>query len=198
MSEVEQRDDDPDALSVALMGRVKNGDAPAFRRLVEMHQSAVIGTAAKMLGDVTEAHDIAQQVFLRVWKSAKRYRADAKFTTWLFTITRNLIFNESRRRSRKGTVSTDAAEEQFDLAARDTGARSPDEEALNSELWSAIDAAIAGLPEKQRLAVVLRRYENMPYEEIAAVLAVSVSSVKSLLFRARSELKTKLQAYLDD
>ena len=190
-------DADPDALSITLMGRIKSGDCAAFERLVALHQNAVIGTVAKMLGDVTEAHDIAQQVFLRVWKSAHRYRPSAKFTTWLFTITRNLVFNETRRRSRRKTISADAQEEEYQLTIPDTKNRTPDEESLNNELWRAIDAAIAALPARQRMAVILRRYENMPYGEIATVLSVSGASVKSLLFRARAELKEKLQEYLD-
>src|SRR5210317_555488 len=95
---------------VALMLQVKEGDMEAFETLVEIHQSAVIGTVAKMLGGASEAEDIAQQVFIRVWKSAGRYKPQAKFTTWLFTITRNLVFNESRRRKRKPTVSVEERE----------------------------------------------------------------------------------------
>ena len=87
--------------NVRLMLRVKGGDMGAFEQLVELHQHAMIGTAARMLGNVDDAHDIAQQVFLRVWKSAPRYEPSAKFTTWLFTIMRNLVFNEMRRKGRR-------------------------------------------------------------------------------------------------
>jgi len=182
---------------VELMLRVRDGDIEAFEALVEIHQGAVVGTVAKMLGSPTESEDIAQQVFLRVWKSAKRYRPQAKFTTWLFTITRNLVFNEVRRRKRKPTVSVEEREEESHRVVEDIHATTPDEDVLHAELEQAVDRAIADLPEKQRLAVVLRRYEEMPYEEIGEVLSMSVPAVKSLLFRARSQLKDALQAYLE-
>ncbi len=182
---------------VVLMSRVAVGDEAAFTELVERHQHAVVGTVAKMLGDRTEAEDIAQKVFLRLWKSAGRYRPSAKFTTYLFTITRNLVFNESRRRSRHPEVSIDEREENGARHADPAPEAHPDEELLRTELREAIDAAIAGLPEKQRLAVVLRRYQETPYEEIAEILGTSVSSVKSLLFRARESLRHSLSLYLD-
>ncbi|HRQ90147.1 MAG TPA: sigma-70 family RNA polymerase sigma factor, partial [Bacteroidia bacterium] len=98
-------------LDVALMLRVRDGDFEAFEQLVEIHQRAVVGTVAKMLGGPSDAEDIAQQVFIRVWKSAARYEPQARFTTWLFTIARNLVFNEVRRRQRKPTVSVEEREE---------------------------------------------------------------------------------------
>ena len=99
------------SIDFVLMERIGAGDHEAFRQLVERHQHAVIGTVAKMLGNASESEDIAQQVFLRIWRNARRYRPDAKFTTYLFTITRNLVFNESRRKSRKKEVSSDEREE---------------------------------------------------------------------------------------
>jgi RNA polymerase sigma-70 factor (ECF subfamily) len=184
-------------LDVELMGRIRDGDFAAFEELIEIHQRSVIGTVAKMLGNPSEAEDIAQQVFIRVWKSAARYEPQAKFTTWLFTITRNLVFNEVRRRQRKPTVSMQEREETTHRVVEDVQGSSPDEELLRSEMEAAIDRAIDALPEKQRLAVVLRRYEEMPYEEIGVVLSMSVPAVKSLLFRARAQLKETLQKYLD-
>jgi RNA polymerase sigma-70 factor (ECF subfamily) len=136
-------------------------------------------------------------VFLRVWKSAPRYEPSAKFTTWLMTITRNLVFNEMRRRQRAGLVpmesgeGDDAPQHQYE----DSDSPQPGEELLKAELQGAVDAAIASLPENQRMAIVLRRFENMPYEEIARVLRTSVPAVKSMLFRARAELKEKLKPY---
>jgi RNA polymerase sigma-70 factor (ECF subfamily) len=181
---------------VALMLRVKAGDLEAFEALVIRHQHSVVGTAAKMLGSAAEAEDIGQQVFVRVWKSAARYEPAAKFTTWLMTITRNLVFNEMRRRRRTLPMEADqddAGHRQF----ADGEAPAPSEELLDTELQGAIDAAIAGLPENQRVAIVLRRYEEMPYEEIAKVLKTSVPAVKSILFRARSELRERLKRYLE-
>lgn len=179
-----------------LMVRIGDGDHEAFRELVERHQNTVIGTVAKMLGNPSDAEDISQQVFLRIWRNARRYRPDARFTTYLFTITRNLVFNETRRRGRKKEVSADEREENSHHQIEDSPDRRPDAELLQSELREAIDAAIAALPESQRMAVVLRRYQQLSYEEIAAVLGLSVSAVKSLLFRARSALRETLGAYL--
>jgi RNA polymerase sigma-70 factor (ECF subfamily) len=181
-----------------LMERIAAGDHAAFRQLVERHQHAVIGTVAKMLGNSSDSEDIAQQVFLRVWRHAKRYRPEAKFTTYLFTITRNLVFNESRRRSRKKEVSADAREENSHQLIAAHPDRQPDAELLQAELQAAVDAAIASLPEAQRMAVVLRRYEQLSYEEIAAVLDLSVSAIKSLLFRARTSLRETLASYLQE
>lgn len=186
------------ALDFALMVRVGEGDHAAFRQLVERHQNAVIGTVAKMLGNAAESEDIAQQVFLRIWRNAKRYRPDAKFTTYLFTITRNLVYNETRRRSRKKEVSSDEREENSNLTVEASPDRQPDAELLQAELQRKVDEAIASLPETQRMAVVLRRYEQLSYEEIAVVLKLSVSAVKSLLFRARTSLREALSDYLAD
>lgn len=189
---------DENSLDVALMARIGEGDHAAFRSLVERHQDAVVGTVAKMLGNPSDAEDISQQVFLRLWHHAKRYRPEAKFTTYLFTITRNLVFNETRRRSRRKEVSSDECEESSHAQLEADPDRQPDSQLLQAELQRAVDAAIAALPETQRLAVVLRRYEQMPYEEIASVLDLSVPAVKSLLFRARSTLRDSLSTFLAD
>jgi RNA polymerase sigma-70 factor (ECF subfamily) len=184
---------------IALMLQVKDGDIKAFEELVVIHQHAVIGTVAKMLGPAgaNEAEDIAQQVFVRIWKSASRYKPQAKFTTWLFTITRNLVFNEMRRRQRKPAVSINEREEDFHIGTPDESTQTPDAAILQRELEDAVDAAIQALPKKQRMAVILRRYEDMPYEEIGRILSLSLPAVKSLLFRARAELKEALKGYLD-
>lgn len=181
-----------------LMVKIGHGDHTAFRTLVERHQNSLIGTISKMLGNESDSEDIAQQVFIRIWKHAKRYKPDNKFTTYLYTIARNLVYNESRRRSRKKTISTDQLEEDHHLQFPAEANQEPDNNLLESELRLAIDAAIQKLPENQRLAVVLRRYENVPYEEIAVILKTSVPSVKSLLFRARTTLREHLAKYLDE
>lgn len=184
-------------ISARLMLRVKEGDTHAFGQLVELHQRAIIGTVTRMIGNVDDAHDIAQQVFLRIWKSAPRYEPTAKFTTWLYTITRNLVFNETRRRSRRKEVplepeTDDEPPRQF----ANLTTPGPDEQAQQGELEKALDAAIAALPEKQRLAVVLRRHQELPYEQLCEILKMSLPAVKSLLFRARNELRKSLSAYL--
>ena len=190
---------------VALMRRTGAGDEAAFAELVHRHQSRVIGTVARMLGAdaAADAEDVAQQVFVRVWKSAARYEPTAKFTTWLFTITRNLVFNELRRRKSRPTFSLDVPSDptgETDARARDSAdpaAPSPDEHIREQEVQRAIDEAVAQLPEMQRMALVLRRYEDLPYEEIARVLDLTIPAVKSLLFRARIDLRERLAGFLE-
>ncbi len=178
------------------MSLVSASDTAAFETLVEKHQMLVAGTVGRMLGNNAEVEDIAQQVFVRVWKSAHRYVPRAKFTTWLLKITRNLVFNELRRRKRHATTPLQIEPEGEELQLRDERGQTPDASLLEGELQSEIDSAIAALPETQRMAVVLRRYEELSYEQIADVLEQSVPAVKSLLFRARTELRLKLRAYL--
>ena len=189
-----------DEQSVRLMLRVKEGDVKAFERLVELHQGIMIGTASRMLGNLDDAHDIAQQVFIRVWKSAPRYEPTAKFTTWLFTIMRNLVFNESRRRTRRKEVpfETDADDETPQRQYTDHAAPAPDHLTQQDELEKALDKAVSALPEKQRLAVIMRQQQDLPYEQIGEVLNMSLPAVKSLLFRARTELRKHLASYLGE
>lgn len=185
-----------DAEDIRLMGLAGDGDMAAFEQLVERHQRMVIGTVGRMLGTNSDAEDIAQQVFVRVWKNLKRYEPRAKFTTWLLKITRNLVFNELRRRSRHPAVPLQSETDEEERPLKDEHAVSPDATLLEHELQDAVDAAIAQLPETQRMAVILRRYEELSYEEIAEALDQSVSAVKSLLFRARTELRENLKRYL--
>ena len=184
---------------LALMADVARGDENAFAKIVEKHQPAVLGTVAKMTNQSPDTEDIAQQVFIRLWKSAERYQPTAKFTTFLFTITRNLVFNATRKKSGKNESSFDALEENWGQSIEDKNSESrPDKSIEQNELRQEIDRAISSLPEKQRLAVILRRYEKMPYEEIASTLEISVPAVKSQLFRARTALRESLGRYLEE
>jgi len=179
---------------MALVGR---GDTAAFEDLIERHQSLVAGTIARMLGSNSDVEDIAQQVFIRVWKSAGRYVARAKFTTWLLKITRNLVFNELRRSKRHALVPLQTEPGAEEMPLPDQVARAPDASLLETELQQAIERAIVQLPESQRMALILRRYEEMSYEQIAEILDLSVPAVKSVLFRARTELRERLGGYLE-
>jgi len=192
---------DANAQDLRWMQLIKGGDTEALRALIETHQRRIIGTVAKMLGDDSDAEDIAQQVFIRLWKSAGRYEPTAKFTTWLFKITRNLVFNELRRRKRHPATSLDRPldpnEPARTLQTADPNVKAPDTALLDDEMQAAIQRAIDELPETQRMAIVLRRYEDVSYEEIGEILDLSVPAVKSVLFRARTELREKLKQYLD-
>src|SRR6476646_2228030 len=187
---------DADAEDVRLMELVSSGDVAAFEQLVEKHQALVTGTVGRMLGSNSDVEDIAQQVFVRVWKSAKRYVPRAKFTTWLLKITRNLVFNELRRTKRRAHVPLQPEAGTEDLPLKDDINLAPDASLLEVELRRTIEEAILQLPETQRMALVLRRYEQLSDEQIADVLDLSVPAVKSVLFRARSELRTRLSKYL--
>lgn len=188
---------DPDA---ALMLLVKQGDSGAFEQLVDKYKQPVMNLAFRMLRDATEAEDLAQNVFVQVYKSAHRYQIASKFSTWLFTIARNLSLNEIRRRSRHPTDSMDANHpEQDDQPLHqyeDKKTFSPPDRLLQGELEQKIDEAMAELPENQRTAILLCRQDELSYEEIAKVLDCSLSATKSLIHRGRETLKQKLKPYL--
>ena len=176
-----------DLLSVVFnKAMVKSGgDTNAFEELVERHQALVAGTVARMLGSNSDVEDIAQQVFVRVWKSARRYVPRAKFTTWLLKITRNLVFNELRRTKRWAHVPLEAETGTEESALKDESNPAPDASLLELELQRAIEQAIMQLPETQRMALVLRRYEQLSYEEIADVLCIPLHHCKWTLLPAR-------------
>ncbi len=188
---------DPDA---ALMLRVKQGDAAAFAELVEKYKQPVMNLTYRMLHDATEAEDLAQNVFIQVHKSAQRYEVSSKFSTWLFTIARNLCLNEIRRRSRHAADSLDVPhperEDQPLQQFEDKKTFSPPDSLLHGELEEKIEQALAELPENQRTAILLCRQDELSYEDIAKVLNCSLSATKSLIFRGREALKQKLKPYL--
>ena len=164
-----------------------------------MARKGASATVTRMLGSVEDAHDVAQQLFVRIWKSAPRYEPTAKFTTWMFTIMRNLVFNELRKRVRRKEVSLDEpVNEDQTRELPDPSTVPADVSLQRSELELALDHAIAALPEKSRMAVVLRRYEETPYEDLCKILGMSLPAVKSLLFRARTELRKHLAQYLGE
>ena len=195
-------DSSSDAHDKSLMLRIAGEDEGALRELIEKHQGTVYGTIAKMLGDPIEAQDLAQRVFVRIYRAAPTYRTTAQFKTWMFTIVRNLVFNEHRRRSRATLVPLHPPDSETGgsstLELADTGLKTPSERALQDEMLKAVNDAILALPEQQRLAMILRRYDEFSYEQIAEVLKTSVSATKSLLFRARETLRLALRDYLDN
>jgi RNA polymerase sigma-70 factor, ECF subfamily len=188
---------DPDA---ALMLRVKQGDTAAFAELVDKYKQPVLNVAYRMLRDATEAEDLAQNVFVQVHKSAQRYKVSSKFSTWLFTIARNLCLNEIRRRARHPASSLDAPHpEQDDQPLHqfeDLKTASPPDTLLHGELDRKIGEALDDLPDNQRMAILLCRQDELSYEEIAKVLGCSVSATKSLIHRGRETLKQRLKPYL--
>ncbi len=188
---------DPDA---ALMLRVKQGDMTAFEALVEKYKGPVMSLVYRTLPDSIEAEDVAQHVFLQVFKAAHRYEVSAKFSTWLFTIARNLALNEIRRRIRHPADSMDETYGDGDEApvrqVPDARNQAPTESVLTGELHQKVDEILADLPEKQRTAILLCRGEEHSYEEIAAILGCTVQATKSLIHRGRETLKQRLKPYL--
>jgi RNA polymerase sigma-70 factor, ECF subfamily len=190
----------PIDLDAALMLRVKGGDMEAFEQLVEKYKQPIINLMYRMLRDLDEAEDLAQNVFIRVHQSAGRYEVSARFSTWIFTIARRLCLNEIRRRSRHRAESLESSqsdnEEQAPRQFEDVKTFSPPDAFLHGELQRKIDEALDDLPEKQRLAIILCREDELSYEEIAEVLECSLSATKSLIHRGRETLKDKLKPYL--
>jgi RNA polymerase sigma-70 factor (ECF subfamily) len=188
---------DPD---VALMLRVKRGDRAAFTDLVGRWKHPVIGFLFRTLPDPDEAEDLAQATFVQLWKTAGRYEPSAKFSTFLFTIARNLCLNEIRRRTRHPADSLDEPrpdDESHPLRQIEDRARpGADAAAVRAELFAKVDEALRDLPEKQRTALLLCREGELGYEEIAAVLGTSLQATKSLIHRARETLKARLKPYL--
>lgn len=183
-----------------LMRRVQRGDREAFATLVERYQQPIYNFILRTVRDHSEAEDLAQNTFVQVWKSAKRYRVSAKFSTWLYTIARNLALNELRRRTRHRAESLDAPhperEEQPLHQIQDGAAPVPPEQLVRDELFAKVEEAIGDLPENQRTALLLCREDEVTYEEIARILGVSVSATKSVIHRAREVLRLRLKAYL--
>jgi RNA polymerase sigma-70 factor, ECF subfamily len=190
---------DPD---IRLMLRVRDDDAAAFAELVERFQHRLVGVMCHLVGNPDEAEDLAQEVFMRVYKARKKYHPRSKFSTWLFTIANNLALNALRDRKRKPVVPLDARADPNASGpwptdgfaeARD---QPPPHGVQQQELTDVVRQALDGLNDRQRMAVVLNKFEDMNYAEIAEVMGLTTKAVKSLLSRARDNLRQALQEYI--
>ncbi len=180
---------------VQLMLDVKAGDDASFDALLRKYRSPLINFLGRMLRDTATAEDLAQEVFLRVYRARRQYTPSAKFTTWLFRIATNLALNSIRdNRHQRMEFSLDAPADDEDGQPRELPAREMriDEHLIERDRTECIRRAVASLPEKQRAAVLLHKYEEMDYGEIAKVLDCSESALKSLLFRAYETLRVQL------
>lgn len=189
---------DPD---IRLMLRVRDDDNAAFAELVELYHQRLVNVMHHLVGNPEEAEDLAQEVFLRVYRGRKKYHPQAKFSTWLYTIANNLAINHLRSRQRRVVLP---------LNLRDSGPlgprpaeqlvhdrdHQPHQRIQQQELVGIIRQALETLNERQRMAVVLNKFEDMNYAEIAEVMGMSQKAVKSLLSRARDNLRTALKDYI--
>ena len=189
---------DPD---IRLMLRVRDDDPTAFAELVELYNHRLITVLHHLLGSTEEAEDLAQEVFLRVYRVRKRYRPRAKFSTWLFTIANNLALNALRTRQRKPVVPLNVRDSgplgprPAEQLARDRAAQ-PVQHMQQQELAGIVRKALDELNERQRVAVVLNKFEDMNYAEIADIMGLTTKAVKSLLMRARDNLREVLRPYI--
>jgi len=176
-----------------LMLRVKEGDGASFGILLEKHRSPVIHFLYRMVQNQAVAEELAQEVFLRVYRSRESYEPTAKFTTWLFRIATHLALN-SLRDGRNRRLEERLDDDSADAPARQVSDRRPsvEEEMVHQARLGEVRRAVAMLPEKQRAAVLMHKYQEMEYSQIAKVLNCSESAVKSLLFRAYETLRARL------
>lgn len=185
---------------VKLMLRFQKGDQGAFEELVRRNAPKVNTLIYRFLGDPGQVEDLTQEVFLRVYRTSQRYQPTAKFSTWLYRIAANLSFNVLRAKRRGQPVQLEIAySEDGEPFYRDVpdGRHGPPQDHLDAEeLRGKVSEAINQLPENQKVAIILNKYEQKSYEEIAAILSCSTMAVKSLLSRARSNLRNALTRYV--
>ena len=183
-----------------IMLRVKAGDESAFQYLVEKYRRPMVSFMYRMAHNAAAAEDLAQEVFLRVYRSRTGYEASAKFTTWLYRIATNLAVNHARdtRNERpERTVSLDEPDSETGMTPDVPDASlSAEEMILRRERLAAIRQRVQALPERQRMAVVMHKYQHMDYKQIGEVLKLSESATKSLLFRAYETLREQLKEFV--
>jgi RNA polymerase sigma-70 factor (ECF subfamily) len=188
------------ASDAEVMLRVKAGDQAAFDYLVQKYRRPMISFMYRMARNASAAEDLAQEVFLRVYRSRESYEASAKFTTWLYRIATNLAVNHARdtRHERpEVTVSLDEPDEDTGTTIElPDGKLTAEQAMMQRERMLAIRRKVEALPELQRLAVIMHKYQQMDYKQIAEVLKKSESATKSLLFRAYETLREQLKQYL--
>jgi RNA polymerase sigma-70 factor (ECF subfamily) len=195
---------DPRTLSklddAQVMLRVRDGDDAAFNYLVERYRRAIISFMFRMVHNTAIAEELSQEVFLRVYRSRTSYSADAKFTTWLYRIATNLAVNHARdnkheRPEEKSSLDEINAETGLSMDVAD-GKPSVEQEILRRERLRAIRKQVDALPERQRMAVMMHKYQELDYRQIAEVLHLSESATKSLLFRAYESLRESLKDFV--
>lgn len=190
---------DPD---VQLMLQVRDGSAAAFEQLVERYQARLTGILEHLVPRQGQAEDLAQEVFMRVYRARESYQPTARFSTWLFTIANNVASNAIRKLSRRKEVNLQMSQSGQSLThplenlAKDASGLMPARQLDRVEISEMVTLAIHSLGERQRMALLLSKYEQMGYEEIANAMGITIQAVKSLLSRARANLRDILQPYM--
>ena len=180
------------------MAGIAKGDDDAFEILVNRHQTSVLNLIYRFIGDRTQARDLAQEVFLRVWQAAKSYKPEARFSTWIYRITVNLCFNELKSARRRRWFPFHRSDGDNENAIEETfsdGSPTAEDLLLAKERSRQISDALHSLPDNQRMALVLKRYDDLSYQEIAQIIGCSVSAVESLLVRAKRNLQEKMKNF---
>jgi RNA polymerase sigma-70 factor, ECF subfamily len=176
-----------------------NGDRDAYRILVEQYHVKVIRTSLGFVHSTADAEDIAQEVFIEIFRSISRFRGDSELSTWIYRVAVNKSLNFIRSSSRRKLLfflTGEPVEGKPVVPEKPAGPESsPDIAMIQGEQAKALARALASLPENQRTAFVLNKYEDMPYKEIAGVMAISIGSVESLIFRAKQNLQKKLLSF---
>ena len=186
---------------VQLMLRVREGDEAAYAQLVATYQDRLIGLLTNLVGDRTTAEDVAQEVFLRVYRARHGYEANAKFSTWLFSIAHNLASNTRRSKGRRKETQLAASESSGPQVApmaqlvAEKSALMPSRIMARAELMEKVQAAMETLNDRQRMALLLHKFEGMNYIDIGAAMEMTPQAVKSLLSRARDQLRVALEEY---
>jgi RNA polymerase sigma-70 factor (ECF subfamily) len=185
------------------MLQVRDNDAQAFEELMLRYQNRLLSLLTHLVGDRDLAEDLTQEAFLRVYRARKRYVPGAKFSTWLFTIAGNIASNALRSKARRREVNlaprstSDTGAQSLEAAAVEASALMPTRQLDKAELCAAVQQAIGALNERQRMAVLLAKFEHFSYANIAEVMDMSPQAIKSLLSRARCKLREAMQPYID-
>ena len=179
---------------IELMMKAKSGDEGAFSELMRRHYRGVLNYIYRFTNNRENSEDLAQEVFLRVYRSVRRWEPEAKFSTWLYKIATNVCITEVKNRGKGQNVSLDEIEENTgDLG--DPKAEETDNLTFRREIGTAIFEALKSLPERERVAIILCKYEGLPYEEVAEVIGCTVGAVKAYVHRGRMKLIQKLKPY---
>ena len=187
---------------VDLMLAFQKGDESAFSALIERHRNTVVNLAYRYVGNRQDAEDLAQEIFIKVYRARDRYQPAAKFTTWLYRVAVNASLNEVRNRKHRPTFRAASLHAGPDGEAalpvvEDVDSVSPLEAVEQSELHREVRRAVDALPERQRLALLLNKFHGLSYEELAETFELSVQAVKSLLTRARQNVRRMIEPYLN-